>query len=59
MMKLFKIINGEADYIEALSRSLLLINAAPGSIEFQERELLIALIKDYEYRLIHEAASWR
>ena len=51
-MKLFKIITTESDYIEVLTRSIRLLRAKPGTLEYEERQLLIALMKDYEYRLV-------
>ena len=50
-MKLFKLIKDEADYIDILSRSICLLNAKPGTSEFDEREFLLVLMKDYEYRM--------
>ena len=49
-MKTFKIINSETEYLNTLSRSLELIHAKPGTEDFEEREFLLVLIKDYEYR---------
>ena len=49
-MKTFKIINSETEYLDTLSRSLELIHAKPGTEDFEEREFLLVLIKDYEYR---------
>jgi len=49
-MKTFKIVNSESEYLETLSRSLELIHAKPGTDDFEEREFLLVLIKDYEHR---------
>jgi hypothetical protein len=51
MMKTFKIISGDHEYLENLSRSIELLHAAPGTDEHAEREFLIVLIRDYEYRM--------
>jgi hypothetical protein len=58
-MKLFKIINTECDYIEMLSRSISLLNAKPGTSGFEERQLLLALMKDYEHRLVQNSQHCR
>ena len=50
-MNVFKIINKQSDYIEAISRSLELYNAKPGSIEYEELEFLLVLIQAYEDKL--------
>jgi hypothetical protein len=50
-MNLFKIISKQSDYIKAISRSLELYNARPGTIEYEEREFLLVLIQDYEDKL--------
>lgn len=47
MMKA-KLIKTEADYNEALARMELLFDAKPNTKEFDEAELLIALIEIYE-----------
>lgn len=49
-MAIFKIINKESDYIETICRVLELVGAKPGTVEYEEREFLIVLIDDYEYR---------
>lgn len=49
-MKTFKIIITEADYRETISQARDLFRALPGTEEFEEREFLLVLIKDYEYR---------
>ena len=49
-MKTFKLINSQTEYLNTLSRSLELIHAKPGTDEFEEREFLLVLIKDYEHR---------
>jgi len=51
-MTVFKLVQKEADYIETISRVLVLKTAKPGTIEYEEREFLIVLIKDYEYRKV-------
>jgi hypothetical protein len=50
-MNVFKVINKQRDYIEAISRTLELYNAKPGTIEYLELEFLLALIQDYEDKL--------
>ena len=54
-MTVFKLINKEADFIETISKVLALKPAQPGTIEYEEREFLIVLIKDYEYRKVRSA----
>ena len=54
-MKLFKLIKDESEYIDALSRSILLLHAEPGTPESDEREFLAVLMKDYEHRLLVDA----
>lgn len=49
-MKTFKIISTETEYLDTISRSIELIHAKPGTEDFEEREFLLVLIKDYEYR---------
>lgn len=53
-MKTFKIISGDQEYLETLSRSIELLHAAPGTAEHAEREFLIVLIRDYEYRMRYQ-----
>lgn len=49
-MKLFKVINREAEYQETINRVYQLKNSLPGTEEYEEREFLQVLMKDYEYR---------
>jgi hypothetical protein len=49
-MKLFKIINKEAEYLETINRVYQLKNSIEGSAEYEEFEFLQVLIRDYEYR---------
>jgi len=49
-MKLFKVLSKETEYIETISRTIELCHSVPGSPEHEELQLLIALIKDYEFR---------
>jgi hypothetical protein len=49
-MKLFKIINKEAEYLETINRVYQLRNSIEGSAEYEEFEFLQVLIRDYEYR---------
>ena len=50
---IFKILTTKTDYIETMCRCLELKDAAPGSEEFEEREFLLVLIKDYEFRQVN------
>lgn len=47
-MKLWKVLKNEADYKEALKRTILIFHAESGTFEFEELELLLVLVKDYE-----------
>ena len=49
-MKLFKIITHDTDYMETVSRVYQLRNSLAGTAEYEEREFLEVLLKDYEYR---------
>ena len=49
-MKTWKLIDAECEYIEAIINVVNTSHAIAGSIEFEERELLMALIRDYEDR---------
>ena len=51
-MTVFKLISKETEYIETISRVLELSRAKPGTIEHEEREVLIVLIRDYEHRTV-------
>lgn len=48
IMKSWEILNTEAEYVEALSEVLNSYKAFPGTSEYQEREALLKLIKEYE-----------
>ncbi|RYX80366.1 helix-turn-helix domain-containing protein [bacterium] len=52
MMQSWKIIKTEADYQHALKRTIDVFDAEPGSENFEELELLLVLVKDYEDRNI-------
>lgn len=41
--------------MQTISRVLELTSAEPGTVEYEEREFLIVLIKDYEYRKVRSA----
>lgn len=47
-MKNWKVIKTEAKYKEALERTINIFQAEPDSPEFEELELLLILVKDYE-----------
>ena len=49
-MKIWKLISNASEYTEALNKAIETFSAEPGSEEFEEREFLLALIKDYEER---------
>ena len=49
-MKLWKLISNNLEYKEALNKAIETISVEPGTLEFEEREFLIVLIKDYEER---------
>lgn len=49
-MKVWKLINNKSEYTEALNKAITTISADPGTDEFEEREFLLVLIKDYEER---------
>ena len=51
-MKTFKIINGEREYLDTLEEAHRLKDSLPGTEEYEEREFLEILIKDYEYRMM-------
>jgi hypothetical protein len=50
---IFKILSTKTGYIETMCRCLELNDAEPGSEEFEEREILLVLIKDYEFRQLN------
>ena len=47
-MKNWKVIKTEAEYKEALERTISIFHAEPDTLESEELELLLVLIKDYE-----------
>ncbi|MGI4021001.1 MAG: hypothetical protein ACRYFA_05805 [Janthinobacterium lividum] len=47
-MKNYKVIKTEAEYKEALEMTIDIFHAQPDSPEFEELELLLILVKDYE-----------
>ncbi len=47
-MKNWKVIKTEAEYKEALEHTINIFHAEPDSPEFEELELLLILVKDYE-----------
>jgi len=49
-MKLFKVLDKEAEYLETINRVQRLKSSLPGTEEYEEREFLQVLIEDYEYR---------
>ncbi|RYE30294.1 MAG: helix-turn-helix domain-containing protein [Sphingobacteriaceae bacterium] len=44
----WKVIKIESEYQQALTRTIDIFNAEPGSENFEELELLLVLVKDYE-----------
>ncbi len=44
----WKVIKSEPEYKKALERTISIFHAEPGDIEFEELELLLVLVKDYE-----------
>ena len=54
-MELFKIIARDTDYMETIYRVYQLRNSVEGTEEYEEREFLQVLIKDYEYRKLNAA----
>ena len=44
----WKVIKSETEYQKALERTISIFHAEPGSSEFEELELLLVLVKDYE-----------
>ncbi|NEU07638.1 hypothetical protein GZH53_04860 [Flavihumibacter sp. R14] len=51
-MKTFKIINKETEYLDTLEQAHRLKDFLPGTDEYEEREFLEILIKDYEFRMM-------
>lgn len=51
-MNNWKVIKDEAEYKEALNRTIHIFHAGPGTPEYEELELLLALVKDYEAKHI-------
>jgi HTH-type transcriptional regulator/antitoxin HigA len=51
-MKYYKVLKTEEEYRKALDRTIQIFHAQPGSSEFEELELLLVLVKDYEDRHI-------
>lgn len=49
-MKMWKLINNRSEYTDALVKAIETVSAEPGTDEFEEREFLLVLIKDYEER---------
>ena len=47
-MKEYKILKSETDYHKATDRTIEIFDAEPGSREFDELEILLLLVKDYE-----------
>jgi HTH-type transcriptional regulator / antitoxin HigA len=54
-MKTWKLLNSEIEYRKALSKAFNGFPPEPGTLEYEEREFLLVLIKDYEER--HLAAD--
>ena len=50
MEKKWKVLKSEDDYDEALDRTIEIFHTEKGSPEFEELELLLLLVKDYEDR---------
>lgn len=50
MRKSWKVLKNEDDYDEALGRTVEIFHVEKGSQEFEELELLLLLVKDYEDR---------
>lgn len=47
-MKNWKVLKDEVEYKDALNRTIDIFHAEPGTPEFEELELLLVLVKDYE-----------
>ena len=55
-MKSLKKITNEAEYVDALSNVLNTYKAFPGTSEYQERESLLRLIKEYEDQKLNNSS---
>lgn len=51
-MSSWKVIKSEVAYKEALNRTISIFHVEPGTPEFEELELLLVLVRDYEDRHI-------
>lgn len=47
-MNAYKILKSEADYNTAINRTIEIFDAEPGHPDFDELEMLLLLVKDYE-----------
>ncbi|WP_316794233.1 type II toxin-antitoxin system HigA family antitoxin [Pedobacter frigoris] len=47
-MKHYKVLKTEEEYKQTLDRTIQIFHAEPGTREFEELELLLVLVKDYE-----------
>jgi HTH-type transcriptional regulator/antitoxin HigA len=47
-MKQYKILKSKADYNSAIERTIEIFDAEPGQPDFDELEILLLLVKDYE-----------
>lgn len=47
-MKTWKLLNKKREYQEALIKAFNTFPPEPGTVEYEEREFLLVLIKDYE-----------
>jgi HTH-type transcriptional regulator/antitoxin HigA len=48
IMKQYKILKSKADYNSAIERTIEIFDAEPGQPDFDELEILLLLVKDYE-----------
>lgn len=48
IMKNWKVLKEESEYKQALNRTIDIFHTEPGTPEFEELELLLVLVKDYE-----------
>jgi HTH-type transcriptional regulator/antitoxin HigA len=53
MEKKWKVLKCEEEYDEAMERTIEIFHAKKGSLEFDELELLLLLVKDYEDKNFH------
>ena len=51
-MNNWKLIKNEGEYKEALSRTIHIFHAEPGTPEYEELKVLLVLVKDYEAKHI-------